>query len=151
MVRSKVVLHLYLLTRFSSHTDGFLWQNPVLHLYLLTRFSSKIKKKNYHTLVLHLYLLTRFSSARDCACSCASWFYTFIYLQGSQADRDVVHHGGGFTPLFTYKVLKLCLICQAFCFVLHLYLLTRFSSPDPETPVVEQVLHLYLLTRFSSK
>ena len=32
--------------------------------------------------------------------------YTFIYLQGSQTMKHTTFYCLGFTPLFTYKVLK---------------------------------------------
>ena len=59
-----------------------------LHLYLLTRFSNTSNRVSPNFDALHLYLLTRFSN------------------RGEETDN----FGLGFTPLFTYKVLKLYLI-----------------------------------------
>ncbi len=61
----------------------------------------------------------------------STWkLYTFIYLQGSQTLtlRRTCHLS--FTPLFTYKVLKLSLNLFQITVALHLYLLTRFSNQN---------------------
>ena len=79
----------------------------VLHHYKLTRFSNSQTVLSAITCVLHHYKLTRFSNPTSEIKLCRE-FYTITNLQGSQTLHTALIQGhGSFTPLQTYKVLKL--------------------------------------------
>ena len=56
------------------------------------------------------------------------WFYTITNLQGSQTWWLASNSNTRFTPLQTYKVLKLLNDNSPVLLVLHHYKLTRFSN-----------------------
>ena len=103
------VSHLYLLTRFSNVQLRSLEQILVSHLYLLTRFSNRNAWRPFACLVSHLYLLTRFSNYIGQALHIMQVSHLYLLTRFSnhsgQSGIDII----GFTPLFTYKVLKLSL------------------------------------------
>ena len=59
-------------------------------------------------------------------------FYTITNLQGSQTQTLEKDLFSSFTPLQTYKVLKLPWVCNVTFQVLHHYKLTRFSNDNRE-------------------
>ena len=100
------VLHHYKLTRFSNGKEAVPVVACVLHHYKLTRFSNLKSNEFFISNVLHHYKLTRFSNTAPLTNT------GFIVLHHYKLTRFSNMHRGktkrlSFTPLQTYKVLKL--------------------------------------------
>ena len=144
-----MALHLYLLTRFSncSKSGGI---HRELYTFIYLQGSQTPLGFTLKSCRLYTFIYLQGSQTQSIIRGGDDLLYTFIYLQGSQTLEVNFAGQTGFTPLFTYKVLKPIGKEEHMMSALHLYLLTRFSNRSYFHCSASTALHLYLLTRFSN-